>query len=323
MTGEKLRAVVVGAGRMGRIRAHHLAELGVDVAAIVDADSARAAALAGEIGCVSLSSAEEVDFGTFDLAVLCVPPGLRAGADHRALREGAALFLEKPAAVDADAIRALMDSQRAAGAVAGVGYMHRARATVRRAREFVAANGAFAANVRWMGGAYNVGWWRDRTAAGGPFNEQATHAIDLLVGLLGPVDRVEALGDRRAAESADVVVASLRFASGALASLLYSCAAEEKDIGVDIYTSRGVVRLKGWDLDLELGGLAMAGDSHGDRNGVFRDEMAVFIEAVRAGDEEGPLCTLESAYRTQLVVDSVIAAIENGEPVPVPVAASC
>lgn len=308
---------------MGRIRAHHLAELGVEVAAVVDADQGRSRALAGELGCIASENAEEIDFRTLDLAVFCIPPGLRAGADHRALREGAALFLEKPAALEAGAIRDLMDSQRAGGAVAGVGYMHRARATVRRAREFVAAHGALAANVRWMGGAYNVGWWRDRSASGGPFNEQATHAIDLLVGLLGPVKEVGALADCSSAESADVVAASLRFASGAVASLLYSCAIAEKDIGVDIYTAGGVVRLKGWDLDLELGELVMAGDPHGDRNGVFRDEMADFIRAVRAGDEEAPLCTLESAYQTQRVVDEVIAAIDNAEQASAPLRASC
>lgn len=323
MSGGRLRAVVVGAGRMGRIRAHHLVELGTEVVAVVDSERTRAAILAQEIGCSALSAVDEIDFHHLDFVVLCTPPGLRAGADHKALRTGTALFLEKPAALDASAIRTLLDLQRVSGAVVGVGYMHRGRETVRRAREFIAASGAFAASARWVGGTYNVGWWRARAAAGGPFNEQATHAVDLLIDLLGPVDRVEAIGDRQAAEAADVVVSALRFTSGALASLLYSCAADEKDIRVEVYTPRGVVRLHGWDLDLELGNFMMRGNPHGDRNAVFRDEMSIFIDAVRAKDCAAPLCNLESAYRTQLVVDAIIAAVERFEQRRLPVQASC
>ncbi|HEX4596075.1 MAG TPA: Gfo/Idh/MocA family oxidoreductase, partial [Bryobacteraceae bacterium] len=69
----KIRAAVVGAGSFGR---HHLRILsqspGAELAGVVDADGARAAAAAAQYGCPAYASVAELA-GKVDAAVVAVP----------------------------------------------------------------------------------------------------------------------------------------------------------------------------------------------------------------------------------------------------------
>src|SRR5205823_13759635 len=105
----------------------------------------------------------------------------------------------------------------------------------------------------WVGRPYRVAWWLEAGQSGGPFNEQGTHLVDLCRFLIGEV--VEVLALARMSEThpdvADSVSVTLRFASGALGSLLYCCRASEKQIGLEIYSAKARLRLEGWEFRVQ------------------------------------------------------------------------
>lgn len=165
-----------------------------------------------------------------------------------------------------------------------------------------------------MGTPYRVGWWLDRAHSGGPFNEQATHFVDLCRFLMGEVVEVFALGRRSEVGAGvdDSVSVSLRFAGGALGTLLYSCRASCKQIGIEVFSAAGRLRLEGWDLRL---GDAEQGAT--EPEDVYALEDAAFFLAVDQADQSLVRASLADALQTQLVVDAIHASLRSRRPEPV------
>jgi len=90
-----LRGAIVGAGLMGRWHAHAVARLGHSVAAVVDPDRSRAAALASQYdNCVpatALATAPAVD-----VVHVCTPLGSHVDVAREAIARGAHVIVEKP-----------------------------------------------------------------------------------------------------------------------------------------------------------------------------------------------------------------------------------
>lgn len=102
-----LRAVVVGAGLMGRFHAAAVAAAGGALAAVVDLDLSRARAVAG--GTTVARSMAELD-ERVDVVHVCTPPETHVELVEAALAAGAHVIVEKPAAPDAAATAALLDA---------------------------------------------------------------------------------------------------------------------------------------------------------------------------------------------------------------------
>lgn len=102
-----LRAVVAGAGLMGRFHTAAVAAAGGAIAAVVDPDLARARALADGAR-VETSIAELND--RVDVVHVCTPAETHVEIVGAALAAGAHVIVEKPAAPDAAATAALLDA---------------------------------------------------------------------------------------------------------------------------------------------------------------------------------------------------------------------
>jgi predicted dehydrogenase len=296
-----LKAAVIGAGRMGRIRALAARELGVEVLGVCDPELQRAQALAGECGApLAVHDDSALPWDDLDLLFLCTPPAVRA-AGVEAIRRGVHLLVEKPLATSAAAAAPLLAALSVRPVVTAVGYMNRYRPGVSALRARLRQERALGAVAYWAGGRYRVPWWADPAQSGGPLNEQATHLVDLLRYLLGEVEdaRVLTPGGAGPVESAAI---ALRFATGPLATLLYSCEAEEKLIGLRVFTPRAEHALLTWEF---LPGPDPAPCP--DRNAVFLDETRAFVEA-SLGRGDGVRSDLRDALQTQVVMDSLRAA---------------
>jgi predicted dehydrogenase len=109
-----LRAAVVGAGLMGRWHADAVARAGHAVAAVVDRDGARAAALAarhrGAAAAGDLAAA-----GPVDVVHVCAPLAAHEALVRAALARGAHVVAEKPLAADATTTAALLALAASAG----------------------------------------------------------------------------------------------------------------------------------------------------------------------------------------------------------------
>lgn len=307
---DRPRVAVIGCGRMGTERAARAFEAGADVRACVDVDFDRARTLAGGFaGANAMTDASMLEWAEIDAVFVCTPPSARESAVRIAARNAAAIMVEKPIGLSAFAARALAKDVTTAGIVNAVGYMNRYRASVRRAKDFVDDHGASIVMCHWASRPYGVPWWSIVEASGGPFNEQATHLVDLCRFVVGEIVSVEALAGR----AADVrdgpptrFAVALRFENGAVGTLCYTCDAPEKSIAFEVVSTAGGVKLAGWDFAAidEIGDVA----GIGAEPNVFGVETGAFLDAVRHHDPSLVACSFEDAARTQAVVDRVLAA---------------
>ena len=228
-----LRVGLIGCGFQAAVHARSMAALAraglVDAAVVAthDPDRSRAEALAGLSGAEVVDGPEAVVAGA-DAVFVCTPTGT-----HRALVEvvaagRTALFCEKPLATslpDAEAMEAAV-----AGIPSQVGLVLRFAPAYAALAGLVAAGSLgrpLAAILRddqyWpIQGQYGSTWRGDAAmAGGGTLLEHSIHDLDVLAWLLGPAERVSGrtveLGAHPGVE--DVAVATLAFASGAVATL--------------------------------------------------------------------------------------------------------
>jgi len=132
-----MRIAILGVGRLGAFHAKVLRELPeVDELRINDADAARAASLARELGAVHAPTIDAA-LDKADAVVIVTPTGTHAELIRRALALGIAVFCEKPIALDLEATRGVVeDAARRKGRVQ-IGFQRRFDAGFREARRRV------------------------------------------------------------------------------------------------------------------------------------------------------------------------------------------
>ena len=110
-----MKVAVIGAGHMGRYHAEKFAALrGVKLVAVVDADRARATALAEKLDAEALNDYRQV-FGAAEAAVIAVPTDRHHAVARECLHQGMHLLIEKPIATtlaEADELIALAERNR-------------------------------------------------------------------------------------------------------------------------------------------------------------------------------------------------------------------
>jgi myo-inositol 2-dehydrogenase / D-chiro-inositol 1-dehydrogenase len=299
-----MRVAVVGCGRMGRERAKAAKSLGVEALLLFDEDPSRAKLLAAECG------AAEVKEGVADLLAaeldgifICTPPFCRGPLEVRAIELGIPFFVEKPVGVSAEQVLTVVERLRKFQLLNAVGYMNRYRNSVEHVRQTLQTRTLLGITAHWIGKPYAVPWWSNREHSGGPFNEQATHLMDLIRYLSGEPETLYAAAVATNGLETTVDV-TLRLASGGLGNFLYSCQARDKDILLSIQTTDGVIDLRGWDLELARNTID---DSYPDAESkpIFEKETHAFLEAIARKDATLILSDFASGYQTQTAMDSV------------------
>jgi len=207
-----LKAAVIGAGHMGRYHAEKLARLaGVDLAAVVDADIARATAVTTKLGGAPLSDYRQI-FGKADAAVVAVPTERHHEIARACLEHGVHVLIEKPLAstlAQADELIALAEARQL---VLQSGHVER-------------YNRAFRALVARMDRpafieAERLAGFKQRGADVDIVLDLMIHDIDLACALARaePVD-VSACGFRVLTRDIDIANARIEFANGCVANL--------------------------------------------------------------------------------------------------------
>jgi predicted dehydrogenase len=155
----------------------------------------------------------------------------------------------------------------------------------------------------WVGRKYAVPWWLDSKASGGPINEQATHLLDTCRYLAGEGETVEAVSGT--AVPMLRCAATLTFRTGCSGTIFYSCEAQDKQIGFRVIAEEGGLELTGWDLRLSSNTIdgTLPDDQTED---IFVKETGRFFQAVREGDSRLVECTFQDAFKTQLLMDSML-----------------
>lgn len=256
----KVRFALVGCGRISKNHIGALAAHGDDaeLVDVCDVDPVVLQAAVGETGAVGHASLEKMLAGTTaDAVILTTPSGLHPSQAISVAHSGRHVVSEKPMATRwADGLRMVRECDEA-GVRLFVVKQNRRNATLQMLKRAIDANRfgriyLVALNVFWTRPQdyYDAAKWRGTWEFdGGALMNQASHYIDLLSWLIGPVESVQAYAATlaRKIEAEDTAVASLRWRSGALGSLSVTMLTYPKNFegSITILGENGTARIGG------------------------------------------------------------------------------
>jgi UDP-N-acetyl-2-amino-2-deoxyglucuronate dehydrogenase len=226
--------------------------------AVCDADPAALAAACSKTGAPGFAGYTQMLAGArADCVVLATPSGLHPAQAIEAARAGFHVMTEKPMATRwADGL-AMVRACDEAGVHLFVVKQNRRNRTLQLLRQAIEGRRfgriyMVAVNVFWSRpqSYYDSGDWRGTWEFdGGAFMNQASHYIDLLDWLIGPVESVMAYTGTlaRAIEVEDTGVAAVKWRNGAMGSVNVTMLAHPKNFegSITILGEKGTARIGG------------------------------------------------------------------------------
>lgn len=254
---------LVGCGRIGRWHARGLVELSeAKLAAVTDENPEALSAFARRFEAAPCPSLDDLlRRSDVEVVVVATPPASHAAIGHAAAAAGKHVLVEKPLALSVAVADRLIEACESAGVTLGVVHQQRTRSAVRAAHELV-RTGRLGRLVLAVGvhawcrtpDELETDPWRGQVEeGGGMLLDQAVHLVDLLVWILGgPAwvsGSVSTQGEGRSAR--DPAGAVLGFPDGSVASVAATTSANSMrdDICLELYGSRGSLRLEIRDYD--------------------------------------------------------------------------
>ncbi|MEV4777148.1 Gfo/Idh/MocA family protein [Microbacterium sp. LWH12-1.2] len=232
----KLRVAIIGTGTIAQAHAEAFADVGdrVELIAVADVDAGRAALFAADHG-VGTAYSDATDLFTserLDIVSVCTPPQTHTTLAIAAVEAGVIPLVEKPTALSLREMDKLEDARRSTGLPILTVFQHRFGPAALRLRD-LARGGvlgrplvASCETLWYRPDEYFAVPWRGRwdVEGGGPTMGHGIHQFDLLLAVLGEWADVSAMAARqlRPTDTEDVSVAVVRFADGALATVINS-----------------------------------------------------------------------------------------------------
>ncbi|MFP4113439.1 MAG: Gfo/Idh/MocA family protein [Spirochaetales bacterium] len=255
------RALIVGTG--GIAQAHAVAYSEPDIsaqaqlAAVVDVDRDRAAAFAEQFGSPRIYTDlnQALTAETPDLVHVCTPPGVHAEQSVAALRAGAWVLCEKPLCASLRELDEVRRAEEETGRFCTTVFQWRFGSGMQHVKRQIDA-GVFG---KPLVGVCNTLWYRDHayydvpwrgkwsTELGGPTMGHGIHIMDSFLWLMGEWTEVTAkVGTLdRDIEVEDVSMAIVRFASGAMATIVNSVLSPRQETYLRLDFQRATVEATG------------------------------------------------------------------------------
>ena len=253
------RIGLVGCGRISKNHFDAIAKVeGLELAAVCDTDVERARQAGETYGVPSYRALDEMlRAGDFDVVAICTPSGLHSPQGIAAARAGKHVVTEKPMSLTLrqadDLVRACDD----AGVQLFVVKQNRLNPPIqliKRAVDKGRFGRIYMANVtvRWQRPQeyYDAEPWRGTWEFdGGAFMNQASHYVDLIQWLVGPVESVmgKTATQARRIEAEDSGIGVLKFRSGALGVIEVNVLTYPRNLegSITIIGERGTVKIGG------------------------------------------------------------------------------
>ncbi len=342
---------IVGCGMISRFHAKAIADFGdAAVTACFSQTPASADKFAAEIpGCKAYYDLDQMLADPRVNAIsICTPSGAHMESCVAAAKAGKHVVVEKPLDVSLARCDAMIKACQDAGVVLATIFPSRFHESSQLLKQAI-DSGRFGrmtlgdAYVKWWRTQqyYDSGAWRGtwKLDGGGALMNQAIHSLDLLLWFMGPVTEVTAATATLAHERIeveDVVVATIKFASGALGVVEASTAAFPGELKrIELHGNQGSACMREEDIirwefanmttaDEEL--LArMASKTH--TGGGAADPKAIghhghtklfqdFLAAVKNGTQ--PLINGEEGRRSVEVILAIYHAAETGQSIKLP-----
>lgn len=318
MSRHGLSVGIIGCGRIGARRADALATPDTLVACC-DVDSEASRELARRHGCKVCATARELLGLELDVVIVATVHDQLAALAELALRSGAHVLVEKPAAVSTAQIDRLIQCQREAGRLVKVGFNHRFHPGIARAVQEVhsGCHGELMhVRARYGHGGrpgYDREWRADPVrSGGGELIDQGMHLLDLSNWLAGPLPLHSALlrtqfWDADVEDNAALLLGHAGARDDPWAMLHVSWTEWKNLFSFEIYCvtaklqidglvrSYGPQRLRIYRMGPELGPPALQEFHYPDVDRSWEAEWEHFAEAVAAADGRSLLGDLRSA----------------------------
>jgi UDP-N-acetyl-2-amino-2-deoxyglucuronate dehydrogenase len=285
---KNFRVALVGCGRISRNHVEAISRIdGLELVAATDDDPARARALAEPLGIPWFDSYEKMlAEANCDVVSICTPSGLHPVQGVLAAKAGKHVVTEKPMAISlkgADELVHACDDAHVHLFVVKQNRLNEPVKVLKRAVEegrfgrlYMASCTVFWARPQEY---YDQAPWRGTWEFdGGAFMNQASHYVDLIQWLMGPVESVMAKTATlaRRIETEDTGVAVLRFRSGALGVIEVTMLTYPKNL-------EGSITLLGEKGTAKIGGTAVNKVEHWEFADPTPDD-----ERIRAMDSNPP-----------------------------------
>jgi len=338
-----LRIGILGGGNISGTHARAVRETpGVELVACWGRDPEKTAQMAARYGATAYRDLDRfLGHRPMELVLVGTPSGLHAEHARAAARRGLHVLVEKPLDITTQRIDTLIEECDRAGVRLGVIFQDRAAPDLVWLKQLV-AGGALgtvflaSARVKWhRPPQYYAGSdWRGTWAldGGGALANQAIHSLDLLLWLLGDVERVYAATRTavHAIEVEDTAVAVLEFVGGAVATVAAATSAfPGLPRRVEITGSEGTViveqdRVVSVQLRTPVPGPPLQEDGDANASATspvvadvrgHRRVLEDFLSAVRTGAP--PLCDGRDGRRSVELVEAMYRSARLGAPVAV------
>jgi UDP-N-acetyl-2-amino-2-deoxyglucuronate dehydrogenase len=262
MTADPTKPFRVGLVGCGRISKNHFDAIaavdGLALAAVADIDASRAkrAGEEQEVPCYA-SLDDMLKREPLDIVAICTPSGLHAAQGVHVARAGKHVITEKPMAISLVQADELIRATDAAGVQLFVVKQNRLNPPIqllKRAVDKGRFGRIYMANVtvRWQRPQeyYDAEPWRGTWEFdGGAITNQASHYVDLVQWLVGPVESVMAktATQARRIEAEDSGIGILKFRSGALGVIEVNVLTYPKNLegSITIMGEKGTVKIGG------------------------------------------------------------------------------
>jgi UDP-N-acetyl-2-amino-2-deoxyglucuronate dehydrogenase len=261
INSRKIRVGLVGCGRISKNHFGSIEQHAADfaLAAVCDVDPTVLQAHTTQYKVPGYASmADMLDKEQLDLVSICTPSGLHPQQAILAAQYGVHVLTEKPMGTRLSEGVAMVKACDQAGVRLFVVKQNRRNATLQLLKQAV-ERGRFgriynvSLNVFWTRPQdyydHGNGWRGTWEYDGGAFMNQASHYIDLLDWIIGPVESVMAYTATQARdiEAEDSGVAAIRWQSGAMGTLNVSMLTYPKNLegSITILGEKGTVRIGG------------------------------------------------------------------------------
>jgi len=263
ITDRRLKVGVVGCGRISKNHfgsiLQHPEEL--ELAAVCDNEGNALKQATEEYNIQGYTELNDMlNHEVLDLVVLCTPSGLHPSQAVLAAAHGVHIVSEKPMATRYNDGLKMVQACDDAGVRLFVVKQNRRNATVQLLKRAIDEKrfGAIKMvhlNVFWTRPQeyydHGQGWRGTWEFDGGAFMNQASHYVDLVEWLIGPVERVQAMmSTTRDIEAEDTGVVNIKWRSGALGSMAVTMLTYPKNL-------EGSITILGETGSVKVGGVAV------------------------------------------------------------------
>jgi predicted dehydrogenase len=251
-----------------------------------------------------------------------MPPFAHGDAEFALTANRIPFLVEKPISNSMDTARRILDAVEQSGVLAAAGYMTRYRRSVQRTREILANDPPILVHGGWVGGTPGVMWWRIKGQSGGQIVEQTTHTFDLARYLAGEPKVVFAQGtrgyitDMPQYDVEDASAVSVQFASGAVGTLVSSCASKAGGgVHLTLAARSNYITFTGWEQSVVIRQGSLEEERVTGENNIFEIEDAAFLEAVKSGRRALVLSPYQDAIKTLAFCLAANKSMDTGEAV--------